>query len=103
MMKDMTGSNDDKTGDQHEFDESLREEFGLPPLQSEPDAPAVDGDLIRTFVTNGPVSEADLQMVMDYIGRFQEWRDEYTKIVIDNYNRKKLERLKGGSPTPESP
>ncbi len=99
----MTDSGIEKSGGTSDSEQSLREEFGLPPLKFESGAPPVNSDLIRALVSNGSISKAEQQRVMDCLDRFQEWRDEYTRIVIDDYRQKKSQSPSSDSPAQGSP
>lgn len=99
----MTSDDQRQTDSESPFDESLREELGLPPLRCEPNAPPLNVALIRALATDNLIDEAEQKMVMNYLDRFQEWRDAYTQIVIDNYNRQLQRRPNDDTPAPGSP
>ncbi len=71
------------TNDQSDkFDNSLRQEFGLPPITNEPDSPPVDRELIQKLVSHEPVSDRERDYVMDAVGKFADWREVYDQVVI---------------------
>jgi len=68
-----------------ELDSDFRKEMGLPPITSEEGAAEVDVPLIEQFLSDADLADADAERVLDYIGRFSSWREQYTRIVIEKY------------------
>ena len=66
---------------------SLRCEFGLPALANDPDAPEVDLTLLTAFTNHEPLSPQAIEMVVDYLSKYETWRTEHIRLLIDNYRR----------------
>lgn len=97
----MTRNDAEDHRDEFSLEPSVREELGLPPLRSEAGAPPADTELLRTFLGDSPMNEDDQRRVMDCLDRYQEWRDEYARIVVEEYKRIKSDSSSPGFSSPE--
>lgn len=61
----------------------LTSKFELPDLQSDPDAPEVDHELLIAFANNTLSQDRDQLKVLSHLNRYAQWRAAFKDIIAD--------------------
>ncbi len=80
----------------------LTEDFRLPNLRSDPDAPPIDSELLSAFAELKELTGPEVKRVLTNLDRYEEWRDALARMIAEQWKKHQHTEIKTDFPPPAS-